>query len=501
MRWFARLQTPLAVAAAARIAVAFGLLGSLPLQSDARSYAEEGARLAAAFPGAVPFFWPPGLPLVLAGAYKLLGDELWVSRAVAVALGVANVALAMVVANRVSGSEAVVRATGWIAALYPPALLMAGQTYSQLLATTCLLGTAIAVLRVARDARLTAALAGGLTLGFGALTRPSMLSIGPPLALVALLAAMRAWRRRMRTQARRLALAAVLGTIGVAACVIPVAAFHASLGAGWSLSTNNEANFFLGNNPYTPLYKTSHLAQRPLSALEPDARAYLERFYRAPDPRSAMFAESLRYVADHPFATTWRTLSRIRAFWGFDYLMSRAIHVQLGWNAPAILLSHLFEAGGYALVMLAVLAGLSEVLRGRPRAPRLLLLLLVAAYQAPYAIAFSSGTYHYAVMGLLFPFAGVAVAAARAGAPPWRDVRTRRWLARAVVVFALVQVEYAYHTLRLAPAAALRINPPPRNNARGDPGIDDLDPTRARVLPSEPLGSRLSTPSPRNSER
>jgi hypothetical protein len=80
----------------------------------------------------------------------------------------------------------------------------------------------------------------------------------------------------------------------------------------------------------------------------------------------------------------------------------------------------------------------------------LLLLLLAAAYQAPYAVAFSSGTYHHPVMGLLFPLAGLALAS-------WRDPegalararRSRGFWAAAVLLVAL-QIEYAYHTLTLA---------------------------------------------------
>jgi hypothetical protein len=46
--------------------------------------------------------------------------------------------------------------------------------------------------------------------------------------------------------------------VGVLVCVIPVAHHNASAGAGWVISTNNEQNLFLGNNPYTPNYTTWH---------------------------------------------------------------------------------------------------------------------------------------------------------------------------------------------------------------------------------------------------
>ena len=42
---------------------------------------------------------------------------------------------------------------------------------------------------------------------------------------------------------------------GVLICVGPALRHNAALGAGWTLSTNNELNCLLGNNPFTPHYK------------------------------------------------------------------------------------------------------------------------------------------------------------------------------------------------------------------------------------------------------
>ncbi len=76
------------------------------------------------------------------------------------------------------------------------------------------------------------------------------------------------------------------------------------------------------------------------------------------------------------------------------------------------------------------------------------LLLLVVGYQLPYCFAFSSGTYHFPVMGLLFPLAGAGAAALAA-----RSGRSLRALCGASVpaaIFMLIQVQYAYYAILLA---------------------------------------------------
>ena len=69
------------------------------------------------------------------------------------------------------------------------------------------------------------------------------------------------------------------------------------------------------------------------------------------------------------------------------------------------------------------------------------LVALVFAYEAPYMIAFSGGTYHFPVMPLVIPFAAVALAQ---GMDAWRRVATTRGVAIAFVIFALVQLQCAY---------------------------------------------------------
>ena len=106
------------------------------------------------------------------------------------------------------------------------------------------------------------------------------------------------------------------------------------------------------------------------------------------------------------------------------------------------------EAGGYCLTMLLVLAGLFLWRRGISGGNALLLVALTLAYQAPYVVTYACGSYRPPVMGFLFAFAGVALDEMRRGGREfWRAITGMRWFWVSLVVFAAIQVEYAYFIL------------------------------------------------------
>ena len=166
----------------------------------------------------------------------------------------------------------------------------------------------------------------------------------------------------------RLAAGATAAALVGLACVLPACAHDARSGAGWTVSTNNERNFFLGNNPYTPDYKTSHLGQRSLEELDPEARTYLESFYARSDQRAAMQHAAIDYMVHHPARTSLRTLNRATSFWGFDYLASREIQNWRGWSAARTLPLLALEGASYLAVAAMALVTLFAHARRRPAA-------------------------------------------------------------------------------------------------------------------------------------
>jgi hypothetical protein len=231
------------------------------------------------------------------------------------------------------------------------------------------------------------------------------------------------------------------------ACAVPPVLHHAFLKEGWVVSTNNEMNVFLGNNPFTPNYKTWHLGGNVAKALRiPGYKDYLASVCNGPNPRSAMVHEALRYIREHPGIFLLRTANRIRAFWGFDHIA--AATVRGGWpecGKPTVFLCLVVEAGGYCLVMLLVICGFFLASpAAMAKQNTLLLIAAVLAYQLPYTLSFAYSIYHFPVMGLLFPFAGLSLDKAwRERAAFWPSIKGRKWLWTALGIFVLLQIEYA----------------------------------------------------------
>jgi hypothetical protein len=230
--------------------------------------------------------------------------------------------------------------------------------------------------------------------------------------------------------------------------LLPALIHNHSHGGGWTLSTNNERNFFLGNNPFTPNYKTSQLGQRSLAELPVETAAYLKRFYDMPEPRRAMVAEAMRHIASNPGQMLLRCFNRFTSFWGFDYIASRQIQQYFGFGAAGLLALLIMEGGAYLSLMVFVIVGLfsySSVIR---RDHLVFLIGLVLAYSFPYVLAFSGGTYHFPVVGLLIPFAGLAAAAG-----PLRvlgAIHKSRLLQVALLTFICIQFQYAYFSVLMS---------------------------------------------------
>ena len=433
-----------------RVLITMALWDNAPMGSDAHYYMVDAISYSQHFVPEKAPFWPPGNPLLLAAVFTLTGPSEAAARVLMIALSVLAVVLSMRFARHFSPDPGVAVRTGLLAALYGPSVLLTGQSYSQHLATLCLLAVADQGWEAIRRPRLAPFLWAGLALGVGILTRPSVASLTPVLVVYLLLAVRIAHREGNMPKVRRLFLGAGAAFIVSAALLTPVLLFNHAHDAGWVISTNNERNFFLGNNPYTPNYKTSHLAQRLRGELDPQAREYLDRIYAEPNPRRAMLHESLAYISSHPGTTFIRTLNRFLAFWGFDYLASRHLQKLHGWGKWGLAAALLWEAGSYLSVMLLAAAG--WWFASRDGSPWIggWLLWLIFFYLIPYAISFSGGTYHFPVMGLLFPFAGLALSGFLT--PDGRRRLRRQVVGRKafwvfVLVILAIQVQYAYYAV------------------------------------------------------
>jgi hypothetical protein len=223
------------------------------------------------------------------------------------------------------------------------------------------------------------------------------------------------------------------------------------------LSTNNERNFFLGNNPYTHPYKTGHMAQRELADLPPDAQAYLKRHYQAADPRAAMLQSSKDFILLEPGQFIRRCANRFANFWTFDYEQGRRLQLFLEPYGRVAMVPMALQAV-YSFVLVALmLLGLPALWRAGQGAWVLAALGVCLLYQAPHVVAFSSPVYRsglapliclLAAWGLVTMRSGVSMRAAMSAAlgGTWR----RKVYAAAVLIGLLaINAQAAYYLVKL----------------------------------------------------
>lgn len=439
--------TLLATALGMRLAIAFVILGGMDFASDPSSYRRIALELVHTGTFHKAFYYPPGLSYALAGFHIVLGDAVWVTRLACVLISTASVGVVVKLAQAVFANPTIAKWSGWIAAFYPPAVMMAGRPYPNPLTGLCLLLTVWLLIQAWHSGAIWRCALAGLAFGLACLTRPGTLSVLLALGIAVGYAAWHVHKNTGRTPwlpaPSRILTGFIVFCVVTAATLLPTLGHNHAYSAGFSLSINNERNLWLGNNPYTPLYKTSHLAERPKTALRPEVRIYMNEVTDGPNPREAMFNEAVSYIVSHPGLTLLRTINRFRAFWGFDYIMSREIQDRYGLRILGLTGLLLLEAGGYTIVMVFVLLHLTTHFRGGHFWLTVLILLVTSAYQLPYSIAFAAGTYHHAIMPLLMPFAA-------AGVVELRQAKTDKlfhakahpvfWIA--VGLFLAIQLEY-----------------------------------------------------------
>lgn len=168
--------------------------------------------------------YSPGLPLFVAGIYKVTGGvHERLARIVLALIGALAPLLAYLLARRLSPRHGI--AAGLIAALvvaiYPATLEYTGMFMTEPLAATLLIGGILGILWAADRDSLRRWLVPGLTLGALALIRPEYLAIGLLLALLVFL------RQRLHLPWRRALGAAAIVALGIVIVVAPWTARNA----------------------------------------------------------------------------------------------------------------------------------------------------------------------------------------------------------------------------------------------------------------------------------
>ena len=435
------------VALLARVVVAMGLLHNMPLFSDASAHSIQATEIVDGV-NHFPYYFPVGTSYVLAAGYWLFGVHLWVAHLVMVLISVASVVTTALLAQRLVKEPRAAILAGWALALYPGMWMMAAQPFSFDIPLLCINLAALFALRGWEKGHLYDYAIVGVALGFAAVTRPSTLSIALALVVAALVVIRRRYKAGTPTGAGKFALGVAVAAVFAAATMTPAVIHNENYDQGLTLSVNNELNTWLGNNPYTPSYRTNYLGQHQLKEFGPETADYMRRFiygrYPSQARRQKAQDETERYVKAHPAETAFRSFNRIREFWGYDYTISNLFRVEWAKGAPAEAFGLIFEAGGYFVLALLTFIALIFA-RGMFRPGAIWLLIgLIVTFQIPYILVYAGGRWHYPVLGLLAIFAGVGVKWLIDTPDRWKLVRssTAFWIATAI--FALIQIEYSY---------------------------------------------------------
>jgi len=159
--------------------------------------------------------YSPGLPLFVAGVYKVTGGvHERLARLVLALIGALAPLLAYLLARRLSGVVAGLIAA-LVVAIYPATIEYTGMLMTEPLAATLLVGAILAILWAGDGGSLWRWVVPGLTLGALALVRPEYLAIGLLLALLVFL------RQRLHMPWRRALISTAVVVLGIVVVVAP----------------------------------------------------------------------------------------------------------------------------------------------------------------------------------------------------------------------------------------------------------------------------------------
>jgi 4-amino-4-deoxy-L-arabinose transferase-like glycosyltransferase len=158
----------------------FGILRAMPMVSDAGDYLDAARTIVARLPQllpAHPIFWPPATAITIRLFCGPFGITDGTARVLTLVTSALTVVAIRALTRCLTNDPQVVRIAGLAALFYPPAILMAGQSYSQAFAQLWLVLLPLTVLRGWRVRRPAWFALAGFVFGMGCLTHSPMLSL------------------------------------------------------------------------------------------------------------------------------------------------------------------------------------------------------------------------------------------------------------------------------------------------------------------------------------
>jgi hypothetical protein len=412
-------------------------LARYPLVGDATLYDDFAMRL---IEGKTIYpLVPPGVGYYLAFIYRLFGASPLVARASMLPLAVGFMYTLYAVGVRFAGRKGA-NLVALVFASYPQHLLCSVEPITEMPAALLLLISLFLTLAICAQTRLRDFGLLGLVLGLLILTRPSTLLMVVFLPLY------------LALRSRRWLASALVAVIPAVMIIVWITTIYRSTGHFVMINFSSTQNVFLGNNAYTPLYRTWWFTTHDNEAQLPAGYQTLntEIMHLPWYEQNAVYRRlALESITSRPDLFAIRSFNRVRVYFAFDSytgsLLLNRYHVnkKLAFAAIAV------DGSLYVVITLSAILFLSTVSRASERFwPTLTILTMVVMYAIPYFLSVSHPIYHYPVV----PFIGLLAAAL------WSDVLEGRIsLAKAIVshgakqvvltlamlLFVYIQVEYA----------------------------------------------------------
>lgn len=381
----------------------------------------------------------PGLPLWLALWYSVFGSGQWSAMLAQMPFYLAlSVAVYLYTARKLNARAALIALA--LVTFYPALVFHSIWPLTEVPLAALIM---LVVWMMDDDPGLPGIFCAGILLGLAILIRPNSITLIPAFALLYYLGGAR--RRVLRT------------VLFAVVAMIPAAMWSAReyrhSGNMVFINYTNSMNFYLGNNEYTPLYRTWWLGSHGDGArgVPPQFTAERKEMESVPLERrnEAYLRAGLAEITAHPARFVLRTMNRICAFFSFDsYTATVAISdFDSGKPMGALLL------GGDMLFYLTIVVASLFVVFGdwaqfglRSRSLLVWVGVLVSAYALPFFLAFAHPTYHLPVMPLLAVPAAAALErfSFESGAlrHSLHGITTNYKLTAALALLVLVQLEW-----------------------------------------------------------
>lgn len=409
------------------------LVSTLPLQSDPLSYHRMALQLLHKVD--IQPFLPPGLSYYLSFFYSLFGESELIGRACMILPYWILSAFLFLLAKKIS-SRKVANIAVLILSVFPTFVYHSVTPLTQLPMAALLTAIAYFAIRSRQNMSWACSISLGLLLGIGTLIRPSALLLVLFLPLYFIITK------------RRFLLSSVIAISAILLISLWIFKVHKMTGEFVMVNHANSMNFFLGNNRWTPTYKTWFLGSH--SSEDEAFKALRGEIKKNPLPvQDQLYMQyAISYILSRPDLFLLRTLNRVRVYFAFDTytgsVLMKGYDIDKRIGLGIIMIDAIFY---FSIVSLAILfLFLPSCMFGNRSAINITIAIIII-YSLPYWIAFSHPTYHFPIVPIL------GILAVTSGTSLWSGPRVvwkhiasskrRKYFALiGMILFVYIQIEW-----------------------------------------------------------